>query len=225
MKYLLYVLIIIVEYLFLLVGLLFFCDPFNTSYGNGYYVSSDTDYGQDDLIYDCLDNDSGNRMICFHDTLGNIDTLFIPNNRTSEGVLSRHVSPIDSDDKYIILQRKPRSEFDSLFLNALNSDSLAYIGLVPDCDYSFRYLYNNTQFWIVDKQSNDIYGPLTKSQYEVYRKKLNISDWLRFPYEDEWLKVKQFLFVFKIFLVFLSPLFVFVVFLIIYKKVNNNQGI
>ena len=206
MKYLIFFASLLFGYFILFICILIWVNPYYTDFGNGYYVSSDKDYGVDDLIYEYPKNSHLSRTICFYDTFGNIDTMIISPKDDSKIILGQHVSPIVADNDFILLQRKPKDVFHSLYLSALKSDSLAYRGFNNDYDYSFRYLFTTNEYWIINKQSNSVYGPLTLTQYYLLRDQLGVSERLRLPFEDQWLKIKNAYILIKIILILILPL-------------------
>jgi len=96
--------------------------------------------------------------------------------------------------------------FDSLYRSALKSDSLAYLGFNYDYDYSFKHLFNTIEYWIINKQSNDMYGPLSLNQFYLLREQLGVSEKLCWPSEDQSLGIKNVFYKIKIIFVLILPL-------------------
>ncbi len=208
MKYLIFFTSLLFGYVILFVCIINWWSPYYTDFGNGYYISSDKDYGVDDLVYEYSQNRNQNRNIYLYDTLGRKDTMIISPYHDKEVILGEHIEEIVADDDYILLQRKPKNEFDSLYRSALKSDSLAYLGFNYDYDYSFRHLFNTIEYWIINKQSNDMYGPLSLNQFNLLREQLGVSERLCWSSEDQSLGIKNVFYKIKIIFVLILPLLV-----------------
>ncbi len=206
MKYLIFFTSLLFGYVILFVCIINWWSPYYTDFGNGYYISSDKDYGVDDLVYEYSQNRNQNRNIYLYDTLGRKDTMIISPYHDKEVILGEHIEEIVADDDYILLQRKPKNEFDSLYRSALKSDSLAYLGFNYDYDYSFRHLFNTIEYWIINKQSNDMYGPLSLNQFNLLREQLGVSERMCWSSEEQSLGIKNVFYKIKIIFVLILPL-------------------
>ncbi|MFH1051065.1 MAG: hypothetical protein V1779_09095 [bacterium] len=73
--------------------------------------------------------------------------------------------------KYITVKEKPREKIDTLF-------GLDKINYAPDYFEAFdkiRYY----DYWIIDKQTDSIYGPYKKLDFQLKFKELNLPDSLK----------------------------------------------
>lgn len=222
MKYLIFFTSLLFGYVILFVCIINWWNPYYTDFGNGYYISSDKDYGVDDLVYEYSQNRNQNRNIYLYDTLGRKDTMIISPYHDKEVILGEHIEEIVADDDYILLQRKPKNEFDSLYRSALKSDSLAYLGFNYDYDYSFRHLFNTIEYWIINKQSNDMYGPLSLNKFNLLREQLGVSERLRWSSEEPSLGIKNVFYKIKIIFVLILPLLVSYLIAFCIKKLKGN---
>lgn len=222
MKYLIFFTSLLFGYVILFVCIINWWNPYYTDFGNGYYISSDKDYGVDDLVYEYSQNRNQNRNIYLYDTLGRKDTMIISPYHDKEVILGEHIEEIVADDDYILLQRKPKNEFDSLYRSALKSDSLAYLGFYYDYDYSFRHLFNTIEYWIINKQSNDMYGPLSLNQFNLLREQLGVSERLRWSSEEPSLGIKNVFYKIKIIFILILPL-LFSIFILFCIKMYNRK--
>ena len=218
MKYLVFFLSLLFGYFILFICIVNWYNPFYTDLGNGYFVSSDKDYGTTDLVYEYAENDRQNRNICRYDSLGHKDTLIISPETRGKVIVGMHIEDIEDDSEHIVLQRKPKDVFDSLYISALESDSLAFHGFNSDYDYSFKHFFNTFEYWIIDKQTNDVYGPLSLTQYNSKRKQLGVSETLRLDFEDDRLETNDTIFLILFWLVILSPFFFALLITIIFCK-------
>lgn len=100
-----------------------------------------------------------------------IDTLFV-----LEGsiVIEAHINEIDYDSVFIIVDQKP---LDSIWGSMVNVD------FVPKREKQFANAkegincFNNSNihnFWIINKDLKDVYGPMQKHEYKKKREELKI---------------------------------------------------
>ena len=139
------------------------CNPYHTDYGNGYYVSSDKQYGKDELVYDYQKHSNQRKEITFHEASG---AERIVSADTSDLIVGMHVEAIVYDNDFILVKQKPKDKF----LSHRSEDINTY--------EQFRYEYKVFDYWIVKKQSNDVYGPFSFEQFCQYKKQLNVPDGL-----------------------------------------------
>ncbi len=206
MKYLILFTSLLFGYVILFVCIINWWNPYYTDFGNGYYISSDKDYGVTDLVYEFAENDQQNRNLCLYDSLGHKDTMIVSPNNNREVILGEHIAEIVADDDYILLQRKPKNMFDSLYRSALKNDSLAFYGFNYDYDYSFRHLFKTIEYWIIDKQSDDAYGPLSLNRFDILREQLGVSEKLCWTSEDQSFEIKSVFYKIKIIFILILPL-------------------
>ena len=222
MKFLVFFLSLLFGYFVLFVCMINCWNPFYIDFGNGYYISSDKDYGVDDLEYEYSKSYHQNRCICIYDSLRQKDSMVISPDNLREVILGRHISQIESDNDFIILQRKPKDVFDSLYVSALKNDSLAFRGFNSDYDYSFKYFFKTIEYWIIDKHSNDMYGPLPMTRYYSMRDQLGVSEKLRLPFENQSLEIEKTILMIKIIFILILPLLFSIIIVVCFNKYRGN---
>lgn len=161
--------------LYSLLIMFLFQSCFDASIGNGYYLSSDKDYGSNMLVYEYADNANRNPSITRIDTLDNHVTEIIDTcTRNGCVVIGQHIVELENDDSFILVKQKPKDKFyaqDSLYRDFHESYIL------------FRDSFNVFDYWIVDKRINNIYGPLSIEDYRNYRNRLQIPNNLKLKSE------------------------------------------
>ena len=153
---------------FILQQLLVSCNPYYTHIGDGYYVSSDKEYGVDFLSYDNREQLRADTVI-FHDTLLTTRIVNLDTCNHWYVVVSMHVEEYEYNDEFILVKQKPKDKFSA-------QDTLDWNALPYESYERFRDHYDYHEYWIVKKQTNEVYGPLSLSLYYDYRKKINVSD-------------------------------------------------
>ena len=166
--------------LFLLAG----CDPnwspYYTSIGDGFYYSSDKEYGVDYLVYDYEFLPNHVDSIVFCDTLQVRNVVRIDSNHYGYGIVDMHVVEFEDDDNFILAEQKPKDKFEKMDW-----------GDEYDSYRLFRDEYHFLEYWIVDKRTTTVYGPLSIGQYHKYREQLGVPDDLKLYVEksnsEQWM--------------------------------------
>lgn len=179
---------LVIEYVALPFIILLYCifvdfNPYYQDIGNGYYYSSDKEYGVDEIVFDLEDRGDKSVIMTFHGAQGDIRKDTLDSYHKGLIVVPRHVTSFANDDAFILCERKPREKFDSLYHDYLVVDSNnSFDGYRNDYE-AFRDGYDEKDFWIICQKTNDVYGPLTWDEYMACRSVLNVPDNLS-PYED-----------------------------------------
>lgn len=158
----------------LLGSILFSCDfnPYYSSCGNGYYFSSDKEYGVSDLSYEYAKNPNKDTIIAFHDTLGNIVNDTINTYYTATLVIGRHVEWFEYNDSVLVVKQKSKDKF-------YEEDTLYYLD-----EYNRFKAFDYHEYWIIKTNTNDVYGPLSLNQYHNYSMKLDVPEKFRVLFDD-----------------------------------------
>ena len=166
-----------IKYILVLIALsaiLFECkfNPYYSSCRNGYYYSSDKDYGVDDICYEYAKNPDKDTIIAFHDTLGNIVNDTINTYYTATLVIGRHVERFEYNDSVLVVKQKPKDKF-------YEEDTLYYLD-----EYNRFKAFDYHEYWIIKTNTNDVYGPLSLNQYHNYCMKLDVPEKFRILFDD-----------------------------------------
>lgn len=147
------------------------CNPYYDHIGDGYYVSSDKEYGVTDIVYDCSDLPARIDSFIFYDTLQLATVVKTDSGHHVYGIVDEHVTGIEHDDNFILAEQKPKDKFNEWYPD------------VYDPYKFFRDQFDFHEYWIVDKRTNCVYGPLSIGQYYIYREKLGVPDNLKLFFE------------------------------------------
>ena len=142
--------------------------PYNTNLGDGYYCCSDKEYGVDFLQYDNRKLSRADTVI-YHDTLQTTRIVNLDTCNHWDVVVGMHVEEFECNDEFILVKQKPKDKFRA-------QDTLDWDALPYDSYERFRDHYDFHEYWIVKKQTNEVYGPLSLSHFYEYRKELNVPD-------------------------------------------------
>lgn len=158
----------------LLGSILFSCDfnPYYSSCGNGYYFSSDKEYGVSDLSYEYAKNPNKDSTLLFHDSLGNISKININTYYKETNVVEQHIEWFEYNDSIIVIKQKPKNKFREL-------DTLYYLD-----EYNRFKAFDYHEYWIIKTNTNDVYGPLSLNQYHNYCVKLGVPENFRVLFDD-----------------------------------------
>lgn len=170
--------------IFLLAGI-FSCKMGIKDYG-GYMLSENPEYGER-LTLSYADTSAyhqwkdGSRSLqkgvfLKYKSSNKIDTLFI-----WEGaiVIEAHINDINYDSFFIIVDQKP---LDSIWGPMINIDSTPKREKqFYDARGAINYLNNSNihNFWIVNKNLKEVYGPMQKYEYKKKRDELKIPHYLK----------------------------------------------
>lgn len=154
--------------------------PFYTPIGDGFYYSSDKEYGVDELVYDCKYLPNHVDSIVYCDTLQEKTVVHIDSYHKVFGIVDMHVTEFEHDDDFILAEQKPKDKFEKKDW-----------GDEYDSYKLFRDEYHFLEYWIVDKRTTTVYGPLSIGQYHKYREQLGVPDDLKLYVEktesEQWL--------------------------------------
>lgn len=163
-----------------LLGSLYSCKMGIKDYG-GYILSENPEYGEN-LTLSYADTfayhqwEDGSRSLqkgvfLKYISSNKIDTLFI-----WEGsiVIEAYINDINYDSVFIIVDQKP---LDSIWGPTVLVDSMLIREKKTDnAREAINYLENSNihNFWIINKDLKEVYGPMQKHEYEKKRKELKI---------------------------------------------------
>lgn len=154
---------------------------FSTDYIKGFSIGQDTElgdaiwfYGDDTTCFRYLGDSSKylekGSFIKYH-SRERVDTVFTWGESV---VVPSHVNKMISDSIFILVDQKP---LDSIFGEIVDFEDYSRRPYKPDnLDEDIRVLNESNihLFWIINKKTNDIYGPLSKKEYSQKRKELRI---------------------------------------------------
>jgi hypothetical protein len=173
-------------YVFLLLFISTSCILESSDLG-GYHKREDTELGQniilshsDTSLYHIFKDSSKSlqkgSFVKYHQK-HQIDTLFIEKGSI---VIESHINKVNYNKQFIIIDQKP---LDSIFGEITNKEFSPHRKNKPD---DYREALNKLnkskihKYWIINKRTDDIYGPYSKKVYLQKRKELNISEKLKF---------------------------------------------
>lgn len=91
-------------------------------------------------------------------------------NNSLQLIIPDHIEKYNYDNKYIVAKQSPSLIIAKYYWNNIpqsKQDSIAAI--ISKCESM------NTCFWIIDKQGNNVYGPLSNREYKNKCDSLSIS--------------------------------------------------
>ena len=179
------------NYLYTLLVLVFIVSSCETKWDNygGYKMDYDSKL-QHYIILDKSDTVCTNPLgythegcrIIFHNPQGNIDTFCIDKGGT---VIETYVDEVKYDDKFILVNQKLLGK-----ICECNPDCLKEkYGKESHTATSFEFCKDALKkskihdYWIIVKATNDVYGPLSTSQYTQKRKALSVPVNLKLDFE------------------------------------------
>ena len=145
------------------------CNPYYTHIGNGYYLISDKEYGVDYLEYNNQDLSRKDTTI-YYDSLRVAHIVKLDTCNHWDVVVSSYVAEFEDNDDFILVKQKPKDKYKAL-VDTLDWDTIPY-----EPYEGFRDHYEFYEYWIIKKKTNEIYGPLSLTLYNEYRKELNVPD-------------------------------------------------
>ncbi len=164
------------------------CDFFGPwDFGSGYGLGENPEYKYD-VIIDRADTtfyfDWGNGrktlqkgvLVKFHRPDNKIDSLFI---WKGTSVISSFINQVKFDSVFILVDQKP---LDSIWGKYINIDYAPRRSNEPErLDEAEKKLMKSKIhcYWIIDKRTDDIYGPLSWKEYLQKRKELGVSEDLK----------------------------------------------
>lgn len=172
--------------------LLFGCNPVN-EYNRGYLLEQDTELGnililvrEDTAFNRCVGSNSEKKflqegaIIQYHDRYGKIDTV-----KTWGGskVIDSHVNRKGSGNVFILVEQKP---LDSIFgKTIIVKEGYLYRPNLPSTVDEMYSMIRNSQvkkYWIVNKLTDDIYGPLEYEEYVILKNKFSIPNTIKLEF-------------------------------------------
>jgi hypothetical protein len=182
---------------FLLTIYLVSCNPLN-DFNKGYIVEQDTEFGdklilvrEDTMFYRFVGAKNEKQIqqkgviIQYHSSNGGIDTVKLWG---GSSVINSHVNRINADKFFIIVDQKP---LDSIFgkydIRVKEDSSMRGRPLIPNNILETEKKLKESDihcFWIINKKSDDIYGPMNIEDFVLKRKELNVSNKLEFNESD-----------------------------------------
>jgi len=173
-------------YIFLLVFIINSCILESSDLG-GYQKTEDTELGQniilshsDTSLYHIFKDSSKSlqkgSFIKYHKK-HQIDTLFIVKGSI---VIESHINRVSYNNLFIIVDQKP---LDSIFGKITNKEFTPHRKNKPKEHKEALSKLNKSKihkYWIINKRTDDIYGPYPKNVYLKKRRELNISEKLQF---------------------------------------------
>lgn len=165
------------------------CNPQN-EFNRGYIVEQDTEIGdvliltrEDTTFYRYVGANNEKRIhqrgvvVQYHSLTGNIDSIKLWG---GSHVISSHVNSICCDSVFILVDQKPVDSIFGKYDTRLKDDSSMYgRPYKPDNvrETQKKLLESNIHcYWIVNKQTDDIYGPMSKEEFSRKRKELNVPN-------------------------------------------------
>jgi len=154
---------------FILIESLVSCNPYHTHIGDGYYLCSDKEYGVDYLEYNNKDLSRKDTTI-YYDSLRVAHVISLDTCNHWDVVVRSYVAELEDNDDFILVKQKPKDKYKAL-VKTLDWDTIPY-----EPYDGFRDHYKFYEYWIIKKKANEIYGPLSQTLYNQYRKELNVPD-------------------------------------------------
>lgn len=159
---------------FIIAIFLFSCES-NWGNYNGYKFDHDSgieyyivlDKGQNIYFSDSkVERAKKGTLVKFHSNSGKVDSIYLSNgSRVIRSFVLK--DNIAFDSSFILVDQKP---LDSIF--GLKMDPYPHWEIDPTKEKINKSNFH--QYWIIKKQTDDIYGPLTKEEYLEKRKELMI---------------------------------------------------
>jgi len=180
-------------FIILTIALVYSCSPID-DYNKGYIIEQDTELGdvlilmrEDTSFYRYVGSNNEKRIlqkgavIQYHNSSGEIDTV-----KTWGGasVISSHVNRKGLSDVFILIEQKP---LDSIFgKTVLVKNKSGYRPNMPSTIADAKQMLMDSdvkKYWIINKLTDDIYGPLEQEEYLRMKKELKVPDSiiLKFP--------------------------------------------
>lgn len=158
---------------FIMFSFLRSCDPYDQDIGAGFRFSSDI-HGKpvDDIFYDWSNISNPCSAIVFHDSLNNVNIVPVDSFHYVYSIVDMYVDDFEYNDEFIVVEQKPRLLFESyISKKGMDFKEAKKEGLWDEFD-----IY---EYWIVLKNTCEVYGPLSYNQYELYKTELNVPNSLK----------------------------------------------
>jgi hypothetical protein len=169
------------------------CNPQN-DFNRGYIIDKDTELGdiitlvrEDTTFYRYVGKNNEKQIlqrgvvVKYHSSNGVVDTAKLWD---GSRVINSHVNKICSDDSFILVDQKPLDSIFGKYETRLKDDESMYgRPFMPhnllEAEKKLRKS-NIHCYWIINKHTDDIYGPLSKEEFFIKRSHLNVPNELEF---------------------------------------------
>ncbi|RLD60819.1 MAG: hypothetical protein DRJ01_09030 [Bacteroidetes bacterium] len=175
-------------YFYIVVIFIFSCNSKSPYFGSGYELSENTEYGED-IVINRSDttsyHDWGNGrktlqkgvLVKFHRPNNKIDSFFI---WKGSSVISSYINEVKLDSLYIIVDQKPLDKIWGKYFTD-NNNVYRRLNKSGNSALAIKKLKESKvhNYWIIDKQTGDIYGPMNLEEYLQKRKELGVPKELK----------------------------------------------